>query len=56
MLYGKLVMTFPSKKRFVGTAWLYNDSTLLTCAHNLFSPANGGRAEKVEWFPTFSGK
>jgi V8-like Glu-specific endopeptidase len=60
---GLLEMTFPDGETFIGTGTLIEDGTdegnksfhVLTCAHNLFSKENKGRAVSVSFTPGYNG-
>jgi len=61
---GLLQMRFPNGTKYYGTATLIADEGakdgksrhLLTCAHNLYDEADGGRAVSVEFTPMYNGE
>lgn len=50
-VYGMLEMTFPNGETYVGTAWQYSSTVLVTCAHNLYYEKVGGRAISIKYLP-----
>jgi V8-like Glu-specific endopeptidase len=55
-MVGQLTMTFPNGITYVGTGTLLNQSTVLTCAHNLFDNSIGGWATQVQFTPARNGQ
>ncbi|GFH43444.1 hypothetical protein Hs30E_19950 [Lactococcus hodotermopsidis] len=52
---GKIEITFPDNKVYIGTAWMYGNKVAVTAGHCLYSKANGGWAKQVAFFPGKNG-
>lgn len=52
---GMLEMLFPNGETYIGTATLIDGAHVVTCAHNLFDSACGGRATAIRFYPANNG-
>lgn len=52
---GMLEMLFPDGRTYIGTATLVDGAHVVTCAHNLFDSACGGRVTSIRFYPANNG-